>query len=272
MNIFDDNNVLLLIFSILPALFYSFIIFARVPYGTLKVRPSLIYLLIGLTSVTILGFFQFTFPHIQDFVDYNIIGSAEDGFLSLIRKPTVFGIFIKAFFQIALLEELSKFIAFKLGNFSRGKYSIRKDKPFSIMFYAAMISVGFAFIENISYAARAIWGDFHAMGIEPEHVLMVRSISAVVLHMIAGLFMGYFLSVSRRFKPLRKALFAFIGIMSAVFIHGAYDFLLMIPNSAASSTVIGGIPIHIPTMTLLALGIMTAYFMASNLLKRSKKN
>ena len=276
MDIFGDNNVSLLLFSIAPALFYSFIIFSRVPHGILKIRPILIYIFVGLLSITILGFIQFAFPHLQQIMDFDIIGINEvsPGSFKPVIRPSLFGIFIHAFFQIALLEELSKLIVFKSADYIRGKAKVLLDRPFAVMFYSGMISIGFAFIENISYVARAVWGDFGEMGITPEVILIERSASAVILHMLAGMFMGYFIAIGRMFaKPLKRFSFMILGLISAMFIHGAYDFVLMTPNGPGDILrITDSISFHIPSMIIILFGTLTAFVMASHLLRLRYKD
>jgi RsiW-degrading membrane proteinase PrsW (M82 family) len=208
-------------------------------------------------------------------VELQVIGLNEiNGILEPVTRPTIFAIFIHAFLQVALLEETTKLIAFKTGDYIRGKIRDLKDKPFAVMFYAGMISVGFALIENISYAGRALWGDLSYTGVSPEDVLIRRSMSAVILHMLAGMFMGYFIALGRMFSSnIKKAFYTFLGLISATFIHGAYDFLLMIPNNSSDFLILSETFIfHIPTTIIILIGTMTAYIMGSHLLRLKYRN
>ena len=84
------------------------------------------------------------------------------------------------------------------------------------MFYVMCVSAGFAVVENMVYAWR----------FGPD-VLWVRAASAIILHMLAGLIMGYFIALGVYIKK-RRYLYRILGLMSAIFIHGLYDFNIMI--------------------------------------------
>lgn len=94
------------------------------------------------------------------------------------------GLFIYAFFRVALLEELCKWLMLYL----RGYNSKEFDESYDIIVYSVFVSLGFAFLENIL---------FIIFSGRVETVLL-RAILSVPGHACFGIFMGYFLSISKR--------------------------------------------------------------------------
>lgn len=264
--IFEDNNILLWLYAVVPALIYSFFIYLRAPLKSLRLRSSVVYVFIGILSITFLSWIQFMLPHLQDYIETTTQTVLYDGFLISFKQPTLWAIFIFAFLQVALLEELSKWLAFRVGHFVRGPERTKKDKPFSIMFYAGMVSVAFAIVENVYYAKRAIRGDFGV--IQPENVMMIRAMSSIIIHMVSGMFMGYFIALGRTFKPLKNSLYTIVGLFAAAMLHGMYDFLLMKPSDASDTLVLfENMYVHIPTTFIMILGMATAFIMSSHLFR-----
>jgi len=78
-----------------------------------------------------------------------------------------------------------------------------------------MVSMGFAFVENIFYVLEG--------GIT---VALLRAFTAVPAHATFGIIMGYFIGKAKfDNKPFKWNL---IGLSVAILFHGAYDFFLFI--------------------------------------------
>lgn len=234
---FEQNNVLEFSLMFLPALVYASLIYLASPPFSIKWKMASFYFLMGILSTFFVTSVQYIFPSWSSHV-----GSGY--FLS---------VFIHAFVQVALLEELCKLVSFKLAeNYRRWKM----DHPAGTMFYAMSVSCGFAFAENMLYV--------QTMGSE---VLLVRSFSAVLTHMICGLMMGYFVSLSRLEGDLQNSMNVFgkefsgffhslAALLCASFFHGLYDFMLMTGGSMTQA------------FMLIGAGILITYTMSKQMFRK----
>ncbi len=167
------------------------------------------------------------------------------------------------------MEEMSKWIAFKCTNYIRGKRRNNLDHPYAIMFYSALISAGFSIVENIQYAQRAIFGEFGELS--AESVLTTRAITSVIIHMVCGLFMGYYIARGKYETPIKKVLYNILGISAAIFIHGTYDFAWMVPNVQKDYHMFFNVLIHVPSTIIIMFSIIIAFFMTWHLKHEGKK-
>jgi RsiW-degrading membrane proteinase PrsW (M82 family) len=270
--VFEDNNILLLLLAVLPAIIYSLIIFHKSPLGAVKKMPMWSYLAFGLLSIQVLKVIHFLFPHIHTYIENHIVHyDLGGGGIINTEEPTLWAIFVFAFFQVAFFEEISKWFAFRVGNAVRGDTRDGVDSPFAVMFYSIMIGVGFAAFENIHYVGRALWGDLK--GIDPHDMLIARSLNSVVVHMLSGLFMGYFIALGRRCKNIFKhAGYTLLGLFTATIFHGFYDFNLMKPGFAGDYINVFGIDFHINNNILIGAALVLSYLMANHLSKLSYNN
>lgn len=116
---------------------------------------------------------------------------------------------IYAFLIVAVAEESCKFFVLKRYVYKKTDF----NEPFDGIVYAVMISMGFATLENILYVVQTGIG-----------TAVLRMFTAVPLHAVCAIFMGYF--VGRAKFSANKAGNLFMGIFLAVVIHGLYDFFL----------------------------------------------
>lgn len=120
---------------------------------------------------------------------------------------------VNAFVIIAGMEELSKFFMlkyyFKNPNF---------NEPYDGIFYGVVISLGFAAVENIMYVSQ----NGFATGV-------LRMFTAVPAHAIFGAIMGYYFGLAWQDQE-NKLRYMLRGLLSAVMLHGAYDFFLIQEN------------------------------------------
>ncbi len=131
--------------------------------------------------------------------------------INIIGSTSVLQLFIKAFFVVALTEEFSKYIIVRY--YAQPKNAF--NEPFDGIVYAVMVSLGFAFTENIMYVLEG--------GYE---VALLRAFTAVPAHATFGILMGYFMGKAK-FNGKRIA-DNLIGLTLAILFHGAYDFFLFI--------------------------------------------
>jgi RsiW-degrading membrane proteinase PrsW (M82 family) len=230
-----QTNILPFILSFAPALLYAFMIFISFPKGTINIKTTILHFLMGALSVTAVIVFKWIFPVFDLSITTNFIVNT----------------LIFAFIQVALVEESAKLLFYRLTE------SHRKKLPgmFSIMFYAMSVSAGFAVLENIMYA----WQYGHL-------VLITRATTAIVLHMLAGLIMGYFMAIGIYKKNKMK--YTSIGLLAATFIHGLYDFNIMVAvRSVPSMQWAFNTGLGISPYWILGIGMLCAYLMFTHIKK-----
>ncbi|MDA7557942.1 PrsW family glutamic-type intramembrane protease [Flavobacteriaceae bacterium] len=134
-----------------------------------------------------------------------------DLILPLPDKSSVWQQFIKAFFMVALIEEFSKYVMVW------GVLQPRTwfNEPFDGIVYAVMVSMGFAAVENVMYVLQG--------GVD---VALIRAFSAVPAHATFGIIMGYFMGKAKFSND--RVIWNIVGLLSAIVLHGAYDFFLFI--------------------------------------------
>lgn len=113
---------------------------------------------------------------------------------------------VNGFLVAGLVEESVKFVF--VNAFLRRRREF--DEVADGIVYAACVSLGFALLENVTYAFDGNWG----------YVLLLRSVTAVPMHAAASGIMGYYIGLAKAGGKDRRA----AGLAWAVLIHGAYDF------------------------------------------------
>lgn len=157
-------------------------------------------------------------------IKYFIFGASSTGLLIILHNwlnidTTKFtdielNYFVNMFYNIAFLEELSKYliflVVFTVSN--RINYTYK-----NLIFYCAVTMMGFSFIENIFYLVES-----------PPLTIFKRVLFATPLHMTCGLLIGHGFSlgvISK--KPILFKILYFLWFFTlAVFLHGIYDFAL----------------------------------------------
>ncbi len=130
------------------------------------------------------------------------------GFLE--QPENVFFIFIYAVWVVGLSEEGAKYFFLRTVPYTRSAF----NEPFDGIVYAVMISMGFATIENIMYVVEGGFG-----------IGLMRMITAVPLHAVCGIIMGYYVGMAK-FDKLKSRKLLSTGLILAIVIHGLYDFFL----------------------------------------------
>lgn len=130
----------------------------------------------------------------------------------------------EAFLIAAIPEEAIKLLVI------RG-YSARNahfDEPMDGIVYGVTAALGFAALENVFYVLEG--------GL---HVALLRSFTAVPLHVVAGAILGNAVAQAK-FGPARRGVLL-NGFANAVALHGLYDFALMaVEGLAVQPEVPGG--------------------------------
>ena len=160
---------------------------------------------------------------------FGVISTIPCVFIESLFIKTVFSSFdtntiiyklLVSIFCIALVEEGYKALF---------TYTIAyKDKNFNHVFdgivYSVFTSLGFACLENILY------GFEYGTG-----ATLIRAITSVPAHAFFGVFMGYYIGLSKQekrkhnIKKFRS--YTLLSIIIPIIIHGIYDFLLLTNNN-----------------------------------------
>lgn len=118
-------------------------------------------------------------------------------------------VFVSAYFNVALIEEFSKFILLRFVLY----YNRHFNEPFDGIVYAIMVGMGFATAENLVYVFQ--YGFTTGL---------VRMFTAVPAHAVFAVLMGYFLGKAK-FTHRHTLLFSVFALMSATVFHGSYDYV-----------------------------------------------
>lgn len=122
---------------------------------------------------------------------------------------------VKAFFVVALTEELCKFSVLRLYAYRRKSF----DEPFDGIVYSVMASMGFATLENIMYVINS------AQAGQGYQVALLRMFLSVPAHATFGVLMGYHVGRAK-FETRKSTRLMLLGLFWAVLFHGAYDTFL----------------------------------------------
>lgn len=244
-----ENNILSMVMAVLPVLLYSFLVYYIVPEGFLSQRRAKMYIVVGMLAPSLVYAFNYIFPNWHTQIDST--------------NPLVtFG--YQSFFQVALIEETTKFLAF-WWLFSQRK-NAKYDLPIAVMYYSMMSSAGFAILENITYLFD--YGD---------EVLFIRAISAILVHLLCGIVLGYFLQFAISFRKVlceksttrernkllfHKIKFIVLGILASSTFHAIYDFNLFLPFNIYAGVFM---------FVIIFLGLFIGGFMINDGVRLSKE-
>lgn len=134
----------------------------------------------------------------------------------------IFQIIFKVLFTIVIIEEGSKWII--------NYITIWRNKNFKHIYdpivYCTFVAIGFATLENIIYGIT-----FSSHGIAP---IIMRGFISVPSHAVFGIFMGYYLGISKnalmynKIKQSRK--YRLLSILVPIYLHLVYDLFLVKKN------------------------------------------
>jgi len=148
----------------------------------------------------------------------------ETGLVRLFGKLnlSVLIIFIlNVFVGIALTEELLKFLVVKFRVLHNPEY----NEPVDAMIYMIIAALGFAAGENLLILFPFRFGFLgEILGIS-----LLRFIGATFLHALSSGILGFFIGLSY-FKKNKQSKLIIIGLLSAVFVHGLYNFFIINPS------------------------------------------
>ena len=131
--------------------------------------------------------------------------------MGIVESPSIWMTLLLAFIVVGLTEEFFKFACLMLYPFQKTFF----NEPLDGIVYAVMIGMGFATLENIIYGTR--------MGIG---TIGVRAFTAVPAHFVFAVISGYFVGKAK-FEKEKRVYYIVVGLLSAVFLHGIYDFFIL---------------------------------------------
>jgi len=135
----------------------------------------------------------------------------------------------KAFVVAGLVEEYLKLTVVRLTAYRAQAF----DEVMDGVVYTVVAGLGFACLENILY----VLGGSLATA-------LVRAFTAVPLHAVASGLMGYYVGLAR-FAASKRAERTLIarGLLTAVGVHGLYDFLLFVSPQWGAWTAVLVVPV-----------------------------
>ena len=127
------------------------------------------------------------------------------------------------FIVVALPEEGFKYLLLKVRTWNNQNFNCSFDG----VVYSVFVSLGFAIWENIAYVL------YYGMG-----TAIARAVTAVPGHACFGVFMGVWYGVAKRYEmagyPGEAARSRRSGLITAVLLHGVYDFIASMENDLMS--------------------------------------
>lgn len=195
-----------LFLSILPGILIIIYVYKKDKHEQEPYKYIIICVLLGMLSClpAILGtiFMQ------------NITGSSND-------SMNIISVGLYAFGAVAFSEELAKFIFLRYYIYRQSEF----DEPMDGIVYGVAIGMGFAILENVLYVSQG--------GLQ---VALLRMFTAVPGHAAFGVFMGYYVGLAKFATTATETKTLLMkGLLSAIAIHGVYDFFLFQDNFAGLS-------------------------------------
>jgi protease PrsW len=201
---FGSGQILLNLsfFAILPVALILWYVYKR---DKLPEPPRIVF-------ITLLLGIGITFP-------LQILIIAIEGFLETLNFGEEASHFFMAFIRASFLEETMKFFVIIFYCLHLDVF----DEPMDALVYGVAASLGFAVIENWEYVLGA-----ESLQIAKD-IALIRSFTAIPLHALAGVFMGFFL-MDAIFQKHNRKFYLFLSLFFPVCLHGLYDLIIFSEN------------------------------------------
>ncbi len=200
----QQNIINISFYAILPAAIILYYVYKRDKFPE-PPRVVLVTLFLG---------FGITFPLML------LIPFAE-GILENLDWDIESNNFYMSFIRASFLEETMKFLILVYYCLHLDEF----DEPMDALVYGVAASLGFAVFENWEYVMGAAG---ESIGYAKD-VAFARAFSAVPMHALAGVFMGFFL-MDAVFEKANRKLNLFLALFFPVCFHGLYDLILFSNN------------------------------------------
>ena len=197
-----QNLLNLSFFAVLPVALILWYVYKR---DKLPEPPRIVF-------ITFLLGIGVTFP-------LGILIIALEGFLETLNFGEEASHFFMSFIRAAYLEETMKFFVIIFYCLHLDVF----DEPMDALVYGVAASLGFAVIENWEYVLGA-----ESLEIA-KNIALIRSFTAIPLHALAGVFMGFFL-MEAIFQKHNRKFYLFLSLFFPVCLHGLYDLILFSEN------------------------------------------
>ena len=203
----------------LPPIVVIFIIYKLDKYEKEPIKQIVRVFLFGcLTVIPVIFIASVRDPLYKSGYLENLVSITGGGILGISEMS----IFLYAVIGVALVEEYFKFLVLTKYIYNTPDF----NEPMDGIVYGVTASMGFAFIENLMYVY------FY---VEPEAAFLtavVRICSAIPAHALMGVIMGYYVGKAK-FSINNEKRLLLKGLLSAIILHGIYDYFLFSQNGLA---------------------------------------
>ena len=148
---------------------------------------------------------------------WNLIANAIPEIGEEVTNENKYVRFLVSYGEIGFIEETVKYIFLNIIIYRNKNYNYEYDG----IVYSTAISLGFALLEGINY------------GIGSNiFTTIIRGVLTTPMHVVYGVFMGYYLSKSKKNISSRSLYYRYIGLFIPIIIHGTSDYLLSTLNQS----------------------------------------
>lgn len=200
----------------LPPIIVVFIIYSLDKYEKEPIKQVIKVFLYGcLTVIPIVFVASIRDPLYEGGYLESLVSLTGGGILGISEMS----IFLYAIIGVALLEEYFKYLVLTKYIYNKPDF----NEPMDGIVYGVTASMGFAFIENLTYVY---------IYVEPDAAFftaVVRICSAIPAHALMGVIMGYYVGKAKFSEDNEKKLLL-KGLLGAIILHGLYDYFLMSEN------------------------------------------
>ena len=200
----QQNIIYISFYALLPGILILYYIYKRDKFPE---PPRIVF-------ITLLLSFGIAFPLML------LIPFAE-GILEVLDWGLESDNFYMSFIRASFLEETMKFMVLIYYCLQLDEF----DEPMDALVYGVAASLGFAVFENWEYVMSAAGESIKYA----KEVAFVRAYTAVPLHALAGVFMGFFL-IDAIFGKVNRKLNLFLALFFPICLHGLYDLILFSHN------------------------------------------
>lgn len=245
-NIFSTMDISKIIIVLILTIVPSILLFSLILYSDRKSKEPLLMILICVFS----GAFTICLSLLLDklVLKFNIISGA---LFTSTRSYSIYRILI-----LAAVEEYSKVLVLYLFLFKNRSY----DDIFDGFVYSSITALSFSLVETFLYVFNEqTYADMSSLAV-------LRNFTAIPLHLVCGICMGYFLSLEKfaKFRK-RKLLNMALALLVPTLIHTVYNTFFSIV-SLTDGSVVSVLVVILFVLSIYAIGIV--FIMKTNMLNK----
>ena len=200
----EQNTIILSLYAIVPAVIILFYVYKK---DIFPEPPRIVF-------ITLLLGAGISFP-LLIFIPF------FEGYLETLNFGIETNNFYMSFIRAAFLEETLKFLIVIYYCLYLNEF----NEPMDALVYSVAASIGFAVYENWEY----VLSGYEISLDYAKDIAFIRAFTAVPLHALAGVFMGFFL-IEAVFGKDNKKLFLFLSLFFPICLHGLYNLILSSAN------------------------------------------